>query len=86
MSVPLILQFTLAAICTAFQQTFNALLVVIFPESPSTAAASGSITRCLVSAVGVAVLQPLVSAVGYRWCFTTLSVLSGGGGAIAHWP
>ena len=84
-SVPLILQFTLAAICTAFQQTFNALLVDIFPESPSTATASGSVTRCLVSAVGVAVLQPLVSAVGYGWCFTTLSVLSGGGGAIAHW-
>ncbi|KAI4259558.1 MAG: hypothetical protein L6R42_004526, partial [Xanthoria sp. 1 TBL-2021] len=28
-SIPLILQFVLAAICTAFQQTFNALLVDI---------------------------------------------------------
>lgn len=84
-SVALILQFLLAAICTIFQQTFNILLVDIFPESPSTAAASGNITRCALSAIFVAVLQPLVDAIGRGWVFTLLSICSGGGGIAANW-
>ncbi|KAG6999618.1 itaconate transport protein [Physcia stellaris] len=84
-SVPLILQFILAALCTAFQQTFNALLVDVFPASPSTAAASSNITRCLLSALGLATLQPLVNAMGRHWFFTMLAVLSGGGGLLANW-
>ena len=31
-AVPLVLQYVLAALCTSFQQTFNALLVDIFPR------------------------------------------------------
>ena len=84
-AVPLILQYVLAALCTSFQQTFNALLVDIFPASPSTAAASGNITRCALSAVLVAVLQPLVDIMGRGWFFTMLTVLSGGGGLVAGW-
>ena len=84
-AVPLILQYVLAALCTSFQQTFNALLVDIFPASPSTAAASGNITRCALSAVVVAVLQPLVDVMGRGWFFTVLTVLSGGGGLVADW-
>lgn len=84
-AVPLILQYVLAALCTSFQQTFNALLVDIFPASPSTAAASGNITRCALSAVVVAVLQPLVDVMGRGWFFTLLTVLSGGGGLVADW-
>ena len=84
-SVPLILQFILAALCTSFQQTFNTLLVDIFPKSPSTAAASSNITRCLLSAVAVAVLQPLVDAIGRNWFFTSLAIISGGGGLAADW-
>ncbi|CAO1606246.1 hypothetical protein XANCAGTX0491_009747 [Xanthoria calcicola] len=84
-SIPLILQFVLAAISTAFQQTFNALLVDIFPASPSTAAASGNITRCTLSAVAVAVLQPMVDRMGRGWYFTLLSLVDGGRGIIAVW-
>lgn len=84
-AVPLILQYVLAALCTSFQQTFNALLVDIFPASPSTAAASGNITRCALSAVVVAVLQPLVDVMGRGWFFTVLTVLSGVGGLAADW-
>lgn len=84
-AVPLILQYVLAALCTSFQQTFNALLVDIFPASPSTAAASGNITRCALSAIVVAVLQPLVNVMGRGWFFTLLTVLSGGGGLVADW-
>ena len=84
-AVPLILQYALAALCTSFQQTFNALLVDIFPASPSTAAASGNITRCALSAVLVAVVQPLVDVMGRGWFFTALTALSGGGGLVAGW-
>lgn len=84
-AVPLILQYVLAALCTSFQQTFNALLVDIFPASPSTAAASGNITKCALSAILVAVLQPLVNVMGRGWFFTLLTVLSGGGGLVADW-
>ena len=83
--VSLILQYVLAALCTSFQQTFNALLVDIFPASPSTAAASGNITRCALSAIVVAVLQPLVKVMGRGWFFTLLTALSGGGGLVADW-
>ena len=85
MSVPLILQFVLSVLCTCFQQTFNALLVDIFPASPSTAAASSNITRCTLSAAAVAVLQPLVVAMGRGWFFTLLTFLSGGGGLVSNW-
>ncbi|KAL8933234.1 MAG: hypothetical protein Q9216_006457 [Gyalolechia sp. 2 TL-2023] len=84
-SLALILQFVLAVLCTAFQQTFSILLVDVFPESPSTAAASGNITRCTLSAVAVAMLQPLVDVIGRGWVFSLLSILSGGGGLVANW-
>lgn len=84
-SVPLVLQFVIGALCTSFQQTFNALLVDVFPASPSTAAAAGNIVRCTLSAVAVAVLQPIVEAVGRGWFFTILTILSGSGGFVAAW-
>lgn len=84
-SVPLILQFVLAVLCTCFQQTFNALLVDIFPANPSTAAASSNITRCVLSAVAVAVLQPLQDIMGRGWFFVLLASLSGGGGLATNW-
>jgi multidrug resistance protein len=84
-SVPLIIQCVIGFICTCFLQTFSALLVDIFPESPSTAAASGNLTRCALSAIAVAVLQPLLDALGRGWYFTLLSVVGGVGGAGAVW-
>lgn len=84
-SVPMILQFLLAALCTSFQQTFNALLVDIFPASPSTAAASSNIIRCTLSAVAVALVQPLVDSMGRGWFFALLAFVSGGGGLLTNW-
>lgn len=84
-SIPLILQCLIGFLCTCFLQVFNALLVDIFPESPSTAAASGNITRCALSALAVAVLQPLVDHLGRGWYFTSLSIIGGIGSAAAVW-
>lgn len=84
-SIPLILQCLIGFLCTCFLQVFNALLVDIFPESPSTAAASGNITRCALSALAIAVLQPLVDLLGRGWFFTSLSIVGGIGSAAAVW-
>ena len=76
-SVPLTLQFVHGVLCTCILQTFNTLLVDIFPESPSTAATAGNVTRCALSALYVALLQPLVDALGRGWYFTLLGLISG---------
>jgi hypothetical protein len=82
-SIPLVLQFIHGFWGTCFYTTYNTLLVDIFPESPSTAAATASITRCAMAAAGVAILQPLLDAAGRGWYFTLLGLWSGGCGAIA---
>lgn len=82
-SAPLIFQFVHGVLCTCILQTFNALLVDVFPRSPSAAATSGNITRCALSALYVALLQPIVDVIGRGWCFTLLGVTSGLVGAPA---
>ena len=76
-AVPLVLQFLLGFVTTCIVQTFNTLLVDVFPSNPSTASASGNITRCLLSAAGIAVLQPLFDRIGYGWVFTVIGVVAG---------
>ena len=85
-SVPLILQFMHGFLCTCVLQTFNALLVDTFPKDPSAAAMSGNITRCALSALYVALLQPLVKAIGRGWYFTLLGISSGLAGGLAVVP
>ena len=82
-AVPLVLQFVMAFLCTYFFQTFNSLLVDIFPENPSTAAAAGNISRCALSGAAVALLQPIVDAVGRGWFYTILCTVVTIGNVIA---
>jgi multidrug resistance protein len=81
-SLPLVLQFLLGFITTCVVQTFNTLLVDIFPASPSTAAASGNLTRCAMSAGGIAAMQPLLDHLGSGWFFTLLGAISGTTGMV----
>lgn len=55
--------------------TCNTLLVDIFQDKPSAAAASGNIVRCGLSAAGIATMEPLMQRMGLGWYFTLLSVL-----------
>jgi multidrug resistance protein len=84
-SILLILQFMQGLWGTCFYTVYNTLLVDAFPESPSTAAAAASITRCAMAATGIAVLQPLLDAAGRGWYFTVLGLWSGSFGAVAVW-
>jgi hypothetical protein len=63
-TISLILEFFQGFLATWFLQSFSALPVDVFPGTPSTAATAGNITRRALSAVTVAVLQPLVDVMG----------------------
>ena len=84
-SVLFALQFIQGFWGTCFYTLYNTLLVDVFPQSPSTAAAAASITRCAMAAAGVAVLQPLLDAVGRGWYFSILGVWSGACGSVVVW-
>ena len=70
---------------TSIYTIFNTLLVDLFPESPSTAAAAASISRCALAAAGVAALQPLLGVLGRGWYFTALAVSTGAVGFVVIW-
>jgi MFS family permease len=76
-ALPIVFQFTLGFVQTCIVQTFNTLLVDIFPLNPSTASAAGNITRCALSAAGIAAVQPLLERLGYGWVFTLVAGISG---------
>ncbi|KAI1364368.1 major facilitator superfamily domain-containing protein [Xylaria arbuscula] len=82
-AIPLILQFYIGAKCTVLHQIYSALIVDINPSSSGTAGASNNICRCTLSAVLVAVLQPVVKAIGYSWLFTILALVEGLSGIAA---
>lgn len=82
-AVLIVLQFIQGFYGTYFYTTYSALMVDLFPQSPSTAAAATSITRCAMAASGVALLEPLMSAAGRGWYFTVLGLWSGIFGAVA---
>lgn len=84
-SIPLLLQFVQGFIGTSIYTIFNTLLVDVFADSPSTAAAAASISRCTLAASGVAAVQPLVGILGRGWYFTTLAVVTGGIGFVVVW-
>ncbi|KAK3388076.1 major facilitator superfamily domain-containing protein [Sordaria brevicollis] len=82
-ALPLVIQFLQGFWSTFFYTTYSTLLVDSFPHSPSTAAATTSITRCAMAAGGVAILQPLLDSVGRGWYFTILGTWSGSFGVAA---
>ncbi|KAI0109260.1 major facilitator superfamily domain-containing protein [Nemania sp. FL0031] len=84
-AIPLILQFYIGAKCTVIHQIYSALIVDIFPSTPGTAAASNNICRCTLSAIVVAVLQPVVKGIGYSWLFTIIALVEGLSGIAAVW-
>jgi hypothetical protein len=66
-------------------QLFSTLMVDIFPSKVGTAAASNNITRCALSAIAVAILEPLKDAVGNGWMFTSIGLVDGILSTVAVW-
>ena len=81
-SVPLILQFFQGFICTWIINMFSALLTDIFPENAGAASTAGNMSRCVLSAIVVALLAPVEKLMGKGWLFTMLGILTGLGGLV----
>ena len=75
LSVPLILQFFVGLAVTGIFNALNTLFVDLHVHQPTTASSALSLTRCMMAAVGVSVLQLLFDAIGYGWTFTLISGL-----------
>lgn len=76
MAVPLILQFVIGA---AIAITFNmcgTLLTDLHPKAPAAAQAANNIVRASLAALGLAVLQLLLDAIGIGWTFTLFGGIS----------
>ncbi|KKA19748.1 hypothetical protein T310_6260 [Rasamsonia emersonii CBS 393.64] len=69
LAAPLILQFVMGLGIVASSNTLSTLLVDIFPDRPSTASAACNLVRCLLGAVGAAVVDYMLSGMGWGWCF-----------------
>lgn len=63
LAAPLILQFLIAFSVTAIFNINSTVLIDCFPERPASATALNNLCRCLLGAVGVSVIQPLIGAV-----------------------
>ncbi|EMC95464.1 hypothetical protein BAUCODRAFT_40468, partial [Baudoinia panamericana UAMH 10762] len=61
-------------VSTAFNLT-NTLLIDLHRDSPATATAAVNFVRCLMSAVGAAVIIPMCHAMNPGWAFTFISLL-----------
>ena len=71
----MILQFIIGFTVVGVFNLSNTLIVDVHPSQPVTASASVSITRCLIAAGGVAVVEVLLNAVGPGWTFTIIGSL-----------
>ncbi|KAH7231131.1 major facilitator superfamily domain-containing protein [Fusarium tricinctum] len=67
------LQFLIAFAATAIFNINSTILVDIFPDNSAGATATNNLCRCLLGAVGVSVIQPLISAIKIRNAFLVLT-------------
>lgn len=72
---PLILQFIIGFCFVASLNTLNTLLVDLFPDRASTAAAACNLVRCWLGAVGAATIDQMLRGMGWGWCFAFLGIL-----------
>ena len=75
LAILLVLQFIIGFTVTGVFNVCNTLIVDVHPSYPVTASASVSVTRCLVAAGGVAVIEVLINAVGPGWAFSLVGGL-----------
>jgi MFS family permease len=75
LAAPLILQFIIGFSFIASLNTLNTLMVDLFPDRASTASAASNLVRCLLGAVGAAVIDHQLNAMGWGWCFVFWGLL-----------
>lgn len=74
-AAPLVLQSIIGLTITGSFSIMNTLIVDLYPEAPATATAANNLVRCLVGAVGTAIIEYMISGMGRGWCFTFIAAL-----------
>ncbi|KAI1212055.1 MFS general substrate transporter [Annulohypoxylon truncatum] len=75
MALPLVLQFFIGFTMQPLFTSLNTLLVDLHPNRSSSAQAANNLIRCEFAAVGLAVLEPMIRALGPGWCFVIFAVV-----------
>ena len=74
-AVPLVLLFVVGMLVPTSFNVLNVLIIDLNPDAPATAAAANNLMRCSFGAVGTAVIDSMLHAMGSGWCFTFLALL-----------
>ncbi|KAI0107920.1 MFS general substrate transporter [Hypoxylon sp. NC0597] len=77
MALPLVLQFLIGFTMQPLFTSLNTLLVDLHPERSSSVQAANNLVRCELGAAGLAVLDPMLRALGPGWCFVVFAIIHG---------
>ncbi|KIX07002.1 uncharacterized protein Z518_04978 [Rhinocladiella mackenziei CBS 650.93] len=72
---PAIFLFLLGYAAIATYQTFNVLMTDIWPGKAASATAANNFVRCELGAAASAAIEPMSSAMGRGWAYTTLALI-----------
>ena len=72
---PLVLLFVMGITMTGTFNMLSTLLVDLYPMSPATVTAANNLVRCVFGAGGLAVVEPMLKAMGRGWCYTFIALV-----------
>lgn len=75
LAVILVLQFFVGFANTSMFNTFQTLMVDLFPGKSASITATNNLVRCLLGAVATVTIEPGISGVGVGWIFTILGLI-----------
>ncbi|KAI7881315.1 MFS general substrate transporter [Lichtheimia hyalospora FSU 10163] len=75
LAAPLILQFVYGISIMGANNTFQTLMIDLYPGKGASITASNNFVRCLLGAVATVVIDPGISGVGVGWMFTILGLI-----------
>lgn len=76
LAVPLTILFFIGFCIPGSFSILNTLIVDLSPEAPGMATAANNVVRCIMGAIGTAVIESMIVGMGQGWCFTFLALLS----------
>lgn len=75
LAVILVLQFFVGFANTSMFNTFQTLMVDLFPGKSASITATNNLVRCLLGAVATVTIEPGIRGVGVGWIFTILGLI-----------
>ncbi|KIW05907.1 uncharacterized protein PV09_03101 [Verruconis gallopava] len=75
LAAPLVIQFIIGFCLVIVSNSLSTLLADIYPKNVSTASAASNLFRCLLGAVGAAVVDKMLSGMGMSWAFMFVGLM-----------